>query len=105
MIKQGDIVCSVYGIVGNIAYLYGYGTYKGSEDISSNIVIGKALVELDSGENLIDLESLWGLPETLDKYLANKDIVFIDPKEVRKTNNIYDWKSSGIVDVKWFGTN
>jgi hypothetical protein len=95
MIKTNDTVCAVYAIEGHIAYIYGYGTYKGP-NTKTDISIGMPEIVLDSGINITGLECLWGLPESLSSYLKGKAIVFMDPIEIRKSNTEFDWKRSGL---------
>lgn len=85
MIQTGDIICAVHSIQEDIAYLYGYGTYKGVSKVT-DIVIGCGDIDLDSGINIHDLECMYGLPEVIDLQLKGKRIVLIDPIQVRRSH-------------------
>jgi hypothetical protein len=94
MINTNDPVIAIHSIEDNIVYIYGYGIYKDSP-VNTDIHIGKANIELDSGENISDLECLWGNPDALllTSKLRNRKIYLIDANEVRKTEDRFNWQS------------
>ncbi len=87
MIKPNDEVGAIQSIEGQTVFMYGYGTYIGQIS-QKNMNVSKPNILLDNGKNLFGIECIWGSKEEIEVLVSNKEIVIIDPDDVRKTLNI-----------------
>ena len=92
MTKIGDVVLAIKSVEGDTVYLYGVGKYVGEDhppvgpfgikwtdefsELKSKYTNPKII--LDNGKIVWGLQSWWGSPESMQKYILNKNIVIVD---------------------------